>query len=383
LWKKCPSRHFYAQLITVFEKIRQSLSGPAPPDFATCPYERSLLLFSQPHLEYVLIREFQRTRIGAGGDLPIVWATTLWRQNRHARKACCIEFDPLLLVNAHSDVAHRTPQIQIPPQATDQVNLTIDHFWPVISSSNPTLCFANLLGLRIFLHMISAAHKDRTGLSLNSKSLSDFVMGLELTPGVSAKIFWDNPRKINDFFKNRLFKNDKRSLDEPTATPLGGIKVRWAQDRKLAKVWDVVFKHVDYDQMERIYVLAVNKQVDLALPEFSILEEPETEIGVEIDSRLPNSDTAMAPVLQYASEKGTVTVKLIQRLARLRIEWQTNRVAFGTALQEGHIPEAAFVSNLVLAKAHEFSDKRTRMSLSNAGTEELKRIHPAVQVTPP
>jgi hypothetical protein len=65
------------------------------------------------HLAYVLIRELQRTHIGAAGDLPIVWATTLWRQNRHAQKACCIEFDPLLVVNAHSDDTPTTIQISL------------------------------------------------------------------------------------------------------------------------------------------------------------------------------------------------------------------------------------------------------------------------------
>lgn len=387
MWKKCPSRHFYQQLIRVFEKLRHSLSGPVPNDFATCPYEQSLLLFSQAHLEYVLLREFQRTRIGASGDLPIVWATTLWRQNRHARKACCIEFDPLLVVNAHTDVTPTTPLVtpttpQISPQDKDRLTFTKDNFWPVISNANFTLNFANLLGLRLVLHMISAAHQDKTGLNLNSKSLSQFVMGLDLTTGVSAKTFWDNPEKLKDFFKNRIFKNDKRNLDTPTDTPLGSIKFRWAEDPKLAKVWDVVFARVDYDQMERVYALAVKKQFDPDLPQFSVLEDPGTEIGVEMDSRLSDSETALGPVLKYAAEEGTFTGKLIQGLARLRIDWQTNRIVFGTALQEGHIPEAAYDSNTVLANSHHISEKSTKMSLSNAGIAEQKRNHQVAQVTP-
>jgi hypothetical protein len=381
LWKKCPSRHFYQQLIRVFEKLRQSLSGPAPPDAATCPYERSLLLFSQPHLEYILLREFQRTRVGAGGDLPIVWATTLWRQNRHARKACCIEFDPSLVVNAHSNYTPTTPQI--PPADTNKLAFTKDNFWTVIGNANLNLSFANLLGLRLVLHMISVAHQDKSGLTLNSKSLSLFVLGLDLTTDVSAKIFWDNPEKLKDFFKNRIFRNDKRNLDMPGATtPLGEIKFRWAEDPKLSKVWDAVFTHVDYNQMERVYALAVNKQFDPDLPQFSILEDSGSEIGLQINSRLPNNDTAIAPVLKYAADEGTFTGKLIQGLARLRIDWQTNRIVFGTALQVGHIPEVAYNSNSVLATAHQFSDKTTRMSMSNQGVEEQNKNLLVVQITP-
>ena len=77
-------------------------------------------------------------------------------------------------------------------------------------------------------------------------------------------------------------------------------------------------------------------------------------------------DSPVGPACQHAAGEGTLTIKLIQGLAKLRIDWQNNRLIFGTSFSglEDNTDEADFNLNTVLAEANQFPTTTSRMQLS-------------------
>lgn len=383
-WNRCPSRAFYLQLKRVFKKLRDSLLDLGCTDFATSDYERNLGLFSQPHLEYTLLRQFQRIRsVEAANDLPIVWATTQWRQNRYPRKACCIQFEPVAEVTAEpEDTTATAPQNQeLGELETTQLSITNDNFWTVVKSSTLkstggawNVSIYDVLGLRIVLHYISCAHRDMKGIILTAPGLNLFIRGLNITPDVNANIFWDGDNAKN-YFKNGPFKNNKRKVtnEDLSESNLTQMKDRCEADDKLKVSWAAVLQNIDYAQVDRVYGAALAHEFDPDLPEFPILEEQGSIIGDEIDSRIVDDDTPLAPVLMFAASKGTVTRKLIQRLAILRVSWQQNRLKFGSLLLSGGAYTNEVARNTVLARANQFATASSQMILSKSGKLTIQR----------
>jgi hypothetical protein len=375
-WSKCPSRKFYLELKKVFKKLREALSDSDTDDFAVSAYERNLKLFSQPHLEYILIRQFQRIRrVEQPNDQPIVWATTVWRQNQHARKACIIRFDPVVEVNAQPEDTSTTPSGHTFVEVEQQkIALTSDNFWVIIKSANVEVSFYDVFGLRIILQFISHAHRVKKGISLKVAKVVLFIEGLNITTDVDAKVFWGDVDKVKNFFKNGLFKNNKRMIDGhlDSDSNLLQLKNRCANDDKLKAVWDAVFQTIDYSQVERVYAAASRKEFDPTLPEFSILEDPGSAAGLEIDGKLTNDDTPLAPVVAIAAKEGILTRKLIQRLAKLRFAWQMNRLRFGSIVIARGEYRNSKDANTELATIHQFSTAASRMSLSKIGSETVQ-----------
>jgi hypothetical protein len=370
-WSKCPSRKFYLELKKVFKKLREALSDSDTNDFAVSAYEQNLKLFSQPHLEYILIRQFQRIRsVEQANDQPIVWATTVWRQNQHARKACIIRFDPVVEVNAQPEDTSTNPSGHAFVELEQQkIALTSDNFWVIIKSANVGVSFYDVFGLRIILQFISNAHRVKTGISLKVAKVVQFIEGLNITTDVEAKVFWGDGGKVKNFFKNGLFNNNKRKIDShlDSDSNLLQLKNRCANDEKLKKVWDAVFQTIDYSQVEKVYAAALRKEYDPTLPEFSILEDPGSAAGSEIDGKLTNDDTPLAPVVKIAAKEGILTRKLIQRLARLRFAWEKNRLRFGSIVIARGDYRNSKDANTELATFHEFSTAASRMSFSIIG----------------
>lgn len=330
------------------------------------------------HLDYVLLREFQRNRQGEeAADLPIVWATTFWRQTRFARKAILIRFDPSVEVSALPETLD--PEIQTPPVDPELLPITKDFFWAVVSSANSTISLQLVVALRLILHMISLSHRQQIGMKLTYSSVASFFKGFKLTPDVKASIFWDDNERMKNFFKNRLFHHiRKRKADEPKLSELELLRARVFEDKKSKPAWDAVFKHVDYALVESVFEAAVLKDFNPDLPDFRILEEPGSATCVGIDSFLTNSESPLGPACNHAAVEGSLTINLIKGLAKLRIDWQKNRLTYGTAYWglEDTADEADFELNSVLARANKLSDLQSRMQLSKKG-ENIDR-HAAV-----
>jgi hypothetical protein len=376
-WKKDPSRKFYLALHLVFQKLRNALSeGDEPTDFATCRYEGNLKLFMPAHLDYILLREFQRIRQGEEtGDLPIVWATAPWRQTHHARKAILIRFEPAQELNAHTETL--TTEIQTPPTDPALLPITKDQFWTVVSSRNPTVSLQQVLSLRFLLHAISSAHRNQTGLTWSGNGIAKFYQKLTITTGIQARIFFDDHEKLINFFKNRIFFNvdsRKRKPDHGTGSQLAQLKSKFLSEESTKHVWEVVFRHVDYAQVERILVAALGRVIDPNLPDFPIFDDPGSPTCLAIDSLLPSIDSSLGAACELAAGEGTLTVKLIQGLAKLRIDWQKNRLIFGTAYKGPVNNEDATDYNLntALAVANGFTTKFAKMHLSKIGGQIVR-----------
>lgn len=367
-WKRCPSRKFYIELMRVFAKLRECLIDKDSTEFASSDFERGLDLFSQPHLEYVLLCSFQRTRSGeAPTDKAIVWATTHWRQNKHPRKACCILFDPGAQVNARSAGFSTGPEIPvISPDNLESIEMSMDKFMQTVNKSNTCVSFMSVLGLRIIVNMISIRHQSRQKPALTPQACANFVMGLNLTTNVAAKIFWDDAQKVRDFFKNNLFRNNKRKTTLITESTLNVFKTQLLSVVSSANVWNAVFGKIDYLHFQRMFIAASNDEFDANLPEFHILESPGSVIGDAIDLKLSQNEN-LSSVVSFAAAHGTLTAKLMQDLASFRVTWQKNRVLYGNNLRGLVTPpvQAAVNANSVLAAGSKFSANHALMTRSN------------------
>jgi hypothetical protein len=379
-WQRCPSRKFYLSLQIVFKKLYESLSEIGDHSvFPSCPYEETLELFKPAHLDYILLREFQKKRGGEEvGDLPIVWATTGWRQTHHPRKAILIRFEPTVELNALPEILD--PEVQIIIARPELLPMTKDFFWQTVSGAHLTISLQMVLALRLLLHAICFAHRNQTGITLTHNFMANFYTGKKITPEVTACMFWDDREKMINFFKNRLFhKKRKRNMDpEPLNVELSlkQLKTRLENNKNSKIAWDAVFKHVDYAQVERVYEAALAMRLEPDLPEFPLFAAPGSATCHAIDSHLSHSDYPLAPACSKAAKEGSLTIKLIKGLAKLRVNWQNNRLAFGTKYLDLAVPPvvADYGTNTKLAGANKLPTLQARMTLTKEGARVPRSV---------
>jgi hypothetical protein len=348
MWRKCPSRLFFNILCRVFERLFNNLLNHDDREHGETRYENHLKQFSREHLEYLLIRNYIKSRAGANPiDKAIVWLTPKWRQTSRLGQAMKITFmettqmgaataalpagnvDPTLQANVlQENVVHMAPVDMAAVAKLDAALLsyTTDGFWAVVNSDtnrgNPR--FSSVMFYKTIIHNILKNNVASRATRVSYYSSAKYFHDMEL-PGRRSPTFWDNKEKLTSYIKGGFFKKKRGQLNNTDLKFVQSMYDNPLLDNGDYRIleWEIALGGMSVEDL----VTASRGELRDHVSQFKLFDEYTHQEEERINVILTNGTLAQA--VNVAAKTGIITSMLLTRLLHFREIWQQNRKSHG------------------------------------------------------
>lgn len=348
-----------------FGKIREKLLDQDSVDFGENNYENNLGLYSDKHLDYLLLMGFQKSRSGGVGDDAVVWMTANWRQRLHIGKAVKLLFEPTSMVAplVHP-VGNEMDLYETLPTDADSIrclSYTCDTFWEIVNLTKGP-CFSMVMLIKLTIHFILESTQ-RGSISWSTAGLKEYLSDMVLDGNLRISAFWDDGTKITSYIRQHLF-NPRKSYG--SLSEMVYLRERFAGDKlesRIRKEWSAALRYVTKDQViSGLECAKSGRQFPLVnYPLFGGYSvEEEQEIGLLLDTG------NLVSALNRASVTGIITGRLMNALYTCRMTYQLNRLKFGKQKLGLAVDDDADYgqSNITLARAHGFPVGKAEMKVN-------------------